>query len=158
MGAQLKTLRKRNNLTQKEAAELLQVSLRSYKSYENDPHKEGNLKYQYMIDRLSALKPIDETHGVLTIEEIRDACQIVFSDYPVEYAYLFGSYAKNKAKGESDVDLLIATKLTGLRFYGLVDKLKLTLCKNVDLLTTEQLKDNTQMIDEILRDGVKIYG
>ena len=158
MGTQLKTLRKRNKLTQKEAAELLQVSLRSYKSYENDPKKEGSLKYQYMIDRLLALNPLDETHGVLAVEDIRDVCQAVFSEYPVEYAYLFGSYSKKKAKEDSDVDLLIATDLTGMRFYGLVDKLKTALCKNVDLLTTDQLKDNMQMINEILRDGVKIYG
>ena len=158
MGDRLKALRKRNKLTQKEAADLLRVSLRSYKSYENDPQKEGSIKYQYMIDRLSALNPLDETHGILTIEDIREACQAVFSEYPVEFAYLFGSYAKNKAKEESDVDLLISTDLTGMRFYGLLDKIKAVLCKNVDLLTTEQLKDNVQMINEILRDGVKIYG
>lgn len=158
MGEQLKTLRKRNKLTQKEAAEILNVSLRSYKSYENDPEKEHSIKYQYMIDRLTALNLLDETHGILTVDEIRDACRTVLAEYPVEYAYLFGSYAKKKAKEESDVDLLIATDLTGLRFYGLVDKLKAALCKKVDLVTVEQLKDNTQMINEILKDGVKIYG
>lgn len=158
MGEKLKALRKRNKLTQKEAADFLHVSLRSYKSYENDPAKEGTFKYQYMTDRLSELNPVDETHGILSIDDIENACQTVFAEYPVEYAYLFGSYAKNKARDESDVDLLISTDLTGLRFFGLVDQLKEALCKNVDLLTTEQLKDNQQLIDEILRDGVKIYG
>ena len=158
MEEELKTLRKRNKLTQKEAAELFQVSLRSYKSYENDPDKKDTIKYHYMVDHLSALNPLDETHGILTIEDIQSACQTVFSEYPVEYAYLFGSYAKKKAKEESDVDLLIATELTGLRFFGLVDQLRTALCKKVDLLTIEQLKDNQQLINEILRDGVKIYG
>ena len=158
METRLKTLRKRNKLTQKEAANLLRVSLRSYISYENDPNKENSLKYQYMIDRLSELNPLDETHGILTIEDIQGACETVFSEYPVEYAYLFGSYAKEKAKEDSDVDLLIATDLSGMRFFGLVEKLETALCKNVDLLTTDQLKDNVPMINEILRDGVKIYG
>lgn len=158
MEIELKELRKKNKLTQKEAAELLRISLRSYKSYENDPRKKGSIKYQYMIDRLTALNPLDETHGILSIEDIQDACQNVFLEYPIEYAYLFGSYAKKKAKEESDVDLLISTTVTGIQFYGLVEKLKKALCKNVDLLTIEQLKDNTQMINEILRDGIKIYG
>ena len=158
MGEQLKLLRKKNKLTQKEAADLLHVSLRSYKSYENDPDKENNIKYQYMVDRLSSLNPLDETHGILTIEDIQNTCQTVFSEYPIAYAYLFGSYAKNKAKEDSDVDLLIATDLSGLRFYGLVDRIKTALCKDVDLLTVNQLKDNEQLIDEILRDGVKVYG
>lgn len=158
MGEQLKEIRKRNKLTQKEAADLLQVSLRSYKSYENDPEKKDSIKYQYMLDRLNALNPLDETHGILSLEDIKSACQEVFSEYPVTYAYLFGSYAKNVAKEESDVDILISTELTGLRFYGLVDKLKSVLCKNVDLLTTDQLQDNKPLIDEILQDGVKVYG
>ncbi len=158
MGDQLKTIRKRNRLTQKEAAELLRVSLRSYKSYENDPDKEDTIKYQYMVDRLSALNRIDETHGILSMEEIRELCSEVFSEYPVSFAYLFGSYAKNKAKDDSDVDLLIATDITGMKFFGLVDRLKTALQKNVDVMTTEQLKENKELIEEILRDGIKIYG
>ena len=158
MGEQLKTIRKRNKLTQKEAAELLKVSLRSYKSYENDPYKEDTIKYRYMVDRLSALNHIDETHGILSLEDIRDLCRDIFSEYPVSFAYLFGSYAKNKAKEDSDVDLLISTDITGLKFYGLVDKIKTALQKNVDVLTTEQLTDNKALIEEVLQDGIKIYG
>ena len=158
MGEQLKTIRKRNRLTQKEAAELLKVSLRSYKSYENDPYKEDTIKYRYMVDRLSALNHIDETHGILSLEDIRDLCRDIFSEYPVSFAYLFGSYAKNKAKEDSDVDLLISTDITGLKFYGLVDKIKTALQKNVDVLTTEQLTDNKELIEEVLQDGIKIYG
>ncbi len=158
MGEQLKTIRKRNKLTQKEAAELLKVSLRSYKSYENDPYKEDTIKYRYMVDRLSALNHIDETHGILSLEDIRDLCRDIFSEYPVSFAYLFGSYAKNKAKEDSDVDLLISTDITGLKFYGLVDKIKTALQKNVDVLTTEQLTDNKELIEEVLQDGIKIYG
>ena len=154
----LRNIRKRCKLTQKEAAEILGVSLRSYKSYEKEPEKETSIKYQYMVDRLSALNPIDETHGILSLDDIRDQCKTIFAEYPISFAYLFGSYAKNKATETSDVDLLIATEITGLRFYGLVDKIKAALRKNVDVMTTDQLKDNKELIDEILRDGVKIYG
>ena len=158
MGEKLKNIRKKNKLTQKEAAEYLKVSLRSYKSYENDAIKEGTIKYRYMVDTLSALNRIDETHGILSVKDIKDACNEVFSEYPISFAYLFGSYAKNTAKEDSDVDILISTELSGMRFFGLVDKIKAALGKNVDLLTTEQLKDNMVLIDEILQDGMKIYG
>lgn len=154
----LKALRKKKKITQKEAAAYLKVSLRSYISYENDADKADTFKYQYMIEKLSELNPLDETHGILSLEEIQSACREVFKDYPVNFAYLFGSYAKGTAREDSDVDLVIGTDLSGMRFYGMVDKVKKELRKNVDILTTDQLKDNKLLIDEILKDGVRVYG
>ncbi|MCR5824196.1 MAG: helix-turn-helix transcriptional regulator, partial [Lachnospiraceae bacterium] len=40
----VKDLRKEKRLTQQQAAEILGISLRSYKSYENDADKIGTLK------------------------------------------------------------------------------------------------------------------
>ena len=56
------------------------------------------------------------------------------------------------------MDLLISGEVDGLRFYGLVDTLREALNKKVDVLTPSQLTKNQQLLDEILRDGVKIYG
>ena len=58
----------------------------------------------------------------------------------------------------SDVDLLLCTNITGIKFYGLVERLRETLKKNVDVLEVRQLTNNPELINEILRDGVKIYG
>ena len=76
----------------------------------------------------------------------------------MEYCYLFGSYAKGLASETSDVDLLLRTDTTGIKFYGLVERLRETLKKNVDVLEVRQLTNNPELINEILRDGVKIYG
>ncbi len=154
----LKETRKQFNLTQAQASALLGVSLRSYKSYENDPEKAGSLKYNYMIEKLETLNQVDETHGLLTLEDIRRICEGQLVAYPVTYGYLFGSYAKGKATPASDVDLLISGEVEGLRFYGLVESLRESLKKKVDVLTPGQLLNNPQLLDEILRDGVKIYG
>ena len=43
----IKTLRTEKRLTQAQAADLLGISLRSYKSYENEKEKEGTIKYNY---------------------------------------------------------------------------------------------------------------
>lgn len=158
MDHNLKDLRKRKKMTQQAAAEYLNVSLRSYKTYENDPSKTDSFKYRYMLDRLSEINPIDEDHGILTLEEIRECCHNVFRDYPVSFAYLFGSYAKGSAREDSDVDLLISTDLTGMKYFGLVERIRTELNKKVDLLTTEQLVDNKALMEEIFKDGVKIYG
>ena len=157
MGA-IKELRTEKKLTQQQAASFLGISLRSYKSYENDASKEGTLKYNYILDRMATINPIDEEHGVLEPEDIKRICERVLSEYSVDYCILFGSYAKGKATETSDVDLLIASDVKGLKFYGMVEKLRTALHKKVDALSLEQLKDNLELTGEILKDGVKIYG
>jgi len=154
----LKEIRIEKELTQKEAASLLGVSLRSYKSYENDESKCNTIKYKYMLDKLSQINPMDEEHGIRKLEDISKICSRIFSDYKVEFCYLFGSYAKNQAKEDSDIDLLIASEVTGLKYYGMVEELRQGLHKKVDVLDIAQLKDNLELTREILKDGIKIYG
>lgn len=154
----LKEIRLNCNLTQAEAAQLLFVSLRSYKDYENNPLKINSIKYNYMCEKLNNYNKLDEEHGILTLEKIIEKINIVFEKYSINFCYLFGSYAKNKATPKSDVDLLIDSEITGLDFYGLVDELRITLGKKIDLLKINQLENNPELLKEILKDGVKIYG
>ena len=76
----------------------------------------------------------------------------------MNFCYLFGSYAKGKATPVSDVDLLISANVNGLKFYGLVEEIRTALHKRVDVLDMNQLKDNIELTEEILKDGIKIYG
>ena len=145
-------------MTQQQVARLLGVSLRSYKSYENDEEKTSTLKYKYMLEQLIKINVIDEEHGILTIENIEARCKKVFEQYNVNYCYLFGSYAKDKATPTSDVDLLVCTDVKGLKFFGIIEDIRETLCKKVDVLDINQLKDNFELTEEILKDGIKIYG
>ena len=92
------------------------------------------------------------------IESIKNICAEVFERYAVEYCYLFGSYAKGKATETSDVDLLIATPLNGLQFFELVETLREKLCKKIDALHQTHLNNNLELTQEILKDGIKIYG
>ena len=128
----LKELRLSKGLTQEKASILLGVSLRSYKSYENDLTKIGTIKYNYMLEQLDKYISIDEEHGILTIDEIKKACKYVLEEYSVKYCILFGSYAKGKANEKSDVDLLVSTDITGLRFFGIAERLRNALHKKVD--------------------------
>lgn len=155
---ELKELRIEKALTQQEAAELVGISLRSYKSYENDEEKRDTLKYRYIMEQLSKVNFIDEEHGVLTIETIKRDCSKVFAQYDVNFCYLFGSYAKGKETPVSDVDLLISTDVQGLKFYGMVEELRMNLRKRVEVLDMNQLKGNMELTEEILKDGIKIYG
>lgn len=154
----LKELRIKKRITQQKAAELTGISLRSYKTYENDETKVGTIKYHYLCETLSAYNKIDEEHGILDLEEIKEVCSKVFDKFNVNYCFLFGSYAKGNANAMSDVDLLVSADISGLKFYGMVEDLRTALHKKVDVLSVIQLKDNYELVLEILKDGIKIYG
>lgn len=154
----LKDLRDRAGLTQKEAASYVGISRRNYIDYEKGVFRKDSIKYRYIEEKLSQLTFVDENTGMLSVKEITDICRPVFEEYQVECGILFGSYAKGNAKEDSDVDLLVLTDCTGLRFYGLVDRIKTGLRKRVDVLGIEQLADNEPLLKEILKTGVRIYG
>lgn len=154
----LKELRISKNLTQAQAAEICLISLRSYVTFENDLSKTATAKYRYLYDTIERTGVVDETHGILTVEEIQKKCASVFSQYGISYCYLFGSYAKGRATETSDVDLLVSGEVTGLSFYGMTELIRETLNKKVDILDFNQLSDNPELLNEILTSGVKIYG
>ena len=154
----LKDIRLRSNLTQEEAAQLLGVTRRTYVNYEAGKIDESSLKYKYVVETLQKATLIDENHGILTIHQIWKTCGEIFKDYSVEYCYLFGSYAKGKATEKSDVDLLVAMPVDGMKFFELIEVLREQLKKKIDLLDIAQLENNPALVQEILRDGIKIYG
>ena len=154
----LKQLRKEKGLSQVACAEYLGIPVRTYKRYEADENKVNRIKYHYILERLNEYGIIDEEHGKLTVEQIKEICGNVFQSYQIEYCYLFGSYAKGTAAETSDVDLLISMPVDGLKFYELLELLRENLKKKVDLLDAAQLNHNPALVQEILKDGVKLYG
>ena len=154
---ELRKIRESLNLTQIEVANILNISRRSYQKYET-LENDNDDKLRYYIYRLKGLNVIDEEHGILKIDEIKNKVEEILSKYKVNFCYLFGSYAKNKATPSSDVDLLIDSEITGLDFFGLVEELRQVLHKKIDLLKINQLDNNQELLREIMKDGIKIYG
>ena len=155
---ELKKIRQSLKLTQQEAAKKIGVSLRSYVTYENDESKAGTLKYRFLLSELARMSRLDEDHGLLKIDDIRSICNTVFPNYRVNFCYLFGSYAKGKALESSDVDLLISTKTTGSQFHELTELLKEQLHKRIRLLDVKQLLINEDLLNEVLKEGIRIFG
>lgn len=154
----LRDIRSKANITQQEASDIVGVPLRTFIRYENEEKYKKTLKYQKICDVLEETFRVDEEHGLLTIEEIKKICKKVFDKYDVEFAFLFGSYAKGKAGPMSDVDIMVCTEITGLNFFGLIEELREELHKKVDLIPLNDIEQGSKLMLEILRTGTKIYG
>lgn len=154
----LKELRKQKGLTQKQVSEILNIPLRTYIRYESNEQKNDTLKYNYLFEKLQLINLADENNGILKFNDIKLICSEVFADYKINYCYLFGSYAKNKATPSSDIDLFVSSDLSGLKYFEMVEILREKLKKKVDVLNQKQLKNNPVLVEEILSEGIKIYG
>ena len=153
--SELSSYRNSLNISQSVAAEVLGVSLRTYQRYEKSTKLSDNrLKNIKVV--LNDKFGVTEEKGILTISGIRSRVKPVLEKHNIEMCILFGSYAKGRANEKSDVDLLVKTDITGLKFFSLVDELYNALSKKVDLITTKQLTTSQELLEEILRDGVKI--
>lgn len=155
----LKEKRIECGLTQSEIANIIGVSRRTYISYEQGKINEDSFKYRYILDILNKKCLIDEEHGILSMDKIKDKVANILSPYSdVNYCYLFGSYAKGKANEKSDVDLLIGMPLSSAIYLEILESLREGLKKKVDLIHISELNNNQELLDEILKEGIKIYG
>lgn len=49
-----------------------------------------------MLEKLEQYGFVDEDHGILSIQKIKDVCTDVFADYDIEYCYLLALMRKEK--------------------------------------------------------------
>ena len=152
-------IRNKYQISQALAASSVDVPLRTYIRYENNNDYGNSLKRESMIQKLMNKYEITEDKGILSIEAIKNELTSLFdSEYKgkIEFCYLFGSYAKGYAKGNSDVDLCVSTSLAGLRFAGLSEAIRTVLHKRIDLIRFNNLENNLELVYEIMKDGIKI--
>lgn len=156
----LSELREQFKINQKQAATAACVPLRTYIRFESNDSYGSPLKRQSIINNIVKEYEITETKGVLSIDQIRDSLTSLFRNKyfdSVDFCYLFGSYAKGNAKDGSDVDLYVSTSLSGLDFVGLMEDIRETLHKEVDVINKDELNNNIALTEEIMKYGVRIY-
>lgn len=96
---------------------------------------------------------------IYTIEEIKAILQKILKNMPVYTVILFGSYAKNTATKNSDLDLVIDTKekLMGFKLYSLITQIEEVFNKQVDAFEKTEIIENSKIDEEIKKTGVVVY-
>ena len=153
----LKELRKTKRLTQVDAASIAGVSVESYKNHELGRSRGDSPLGRMIFDKLSAYEPYGFEKGILPLDLIKQTLSDVLGSKPVDFAYLFGSYAKGEADAKSDVDIMVSGAITGLAFFSLGGELERALHKNVDIIRFSDVGANQDLIREIMATGIRIY-
>ena len=104
---------------------------------------------------------------VYTLEELRNRIIPVTRKYHIPAVYLFGSYARNEATENSDVDILIDRKGSSIHgmfdMGGLYEELCDSVGKEIDLVTLQTLQQRSTMertpwfVNNLKHDMVALY-
>lgn len=94
---------------------------------------------------------------IYSIDELKSIIAPIARQYGLSRVYLFGSYARHDAGGDSDIDLRVDKgRLKGLFELGaLYCDLEDALGKKLDLLTTGSLDQS--FLDRISKEEILIY-
>ena len=93
---------------------------------------------------------------MLSIPFIKEKITPVCRQYPIEKAYLFGSYARNEATEDSDVDIRIEGDIPSLFVLGAIySDMEDALGVELDILS--KLPDSEDFKNNLSRDEVLLY-
>ena len=94
---------------------------------------------------------------VLTINDIICVVKPLADKYNIKEVYLFGSYARNEAGTESDVDLLVYGgddfKLTMI--FSFAEELRILLDKKVDVSEIHEVDEQSEFYKAIMKEKVQ---
>ncbi len=106
--------------------------------------------------------------SAFNLDRVKTLIAPIAKKHKLRSVYVFGSYARNEATEDSDVDLLIDREGSAIHgIFGmnaLLSEFKETLGKDVDLVTlqslkqTSTIKNNSDFIENVMKERVKIYG
>jgi predicted nucleotidyltransferase len=104
---------------------------------------------------------------IYTIEQIKELSEPIAQKYKLAALWVFGSYARDEATEDSDIDFLmddsdsLATNL--LDFVDMTEEFKQILNKKIDLLTIETLnapstkRHYSKFINTVIKERLVIY-
>ena len=78
--------------------------------------------------------------------------------YHAQGAILFGSYARNEADAQSDIDLIVLgdSSFDPTNVFCIADELHRIAGKQVDVYALQEIDQNSEFYRTILREGVSI--
>lgn len=105
---------------------------------------------------------------LFTLKEIQKRVKPVAEKYEIPVIYIFGSYARNEATTESDIDFLVETKGMPETHYWVLygeffEELKEAVSHEIDLVEMEVLSEpnatdyQKQFLEKMMKERIKIF-
>ena len=95
---------------------------------------------------------------ILTIEEIMNIVKPLAEKYRISEVYIFGSYARGEADGESDVDVFVigGNQFDLCNISAFAEELRYAFQKDVDAFEIHEVNLESDFYKSVMRDRVRI--
>ena len=96
--------------------------------------------------------------NTMSVNEIMSVVKPLADRYKIKEVYLFGSYARDEADSDSDIDLLVyggeGFKLT--RVFAFAEELREILDKKVDVFEINEVNQDSDFYKNIMKDKILV--
>ena len=95
---------------------------------------------------------------VYSVDEISAILSPIIMKYKADSAILFGSYAKNTADSESDIDVMVigGSAFDPTDIFCIADELNRKSQKRVDVYEQREIVFNSSLYNNIMKEGVVV--
>ena len=96
--------------------------------------------------------------NTLTRTEVEAMIRSLLRKYHAEYALLFGSYARDEATADSDIDVLVVggENFKARDIFAFGEELRQMTGKDVDAFEIREVNTGTAFYDAVMTEGVRI--
>lgn len=90
--------------------------------------------------------------------ELKEILLPIIRKYNAQKAYIFGSYARNEADKNSDVDVFVigGNMFDPTDIFSIADELYRALQKNVDVYEEREIDRTSDLYSNIMREGIEV--
>ena len=98
------------------------------------------------------------SENVLSLDDIQKIVKPLAEKYHISEVYIFGSYARNEATANSDIDFLVfggeGFRLTYV--FAFAEELRMMIQKEIDVFEINEVNENSQFYKNVMKERVKV--
>ena len=95
---------------------------------------------------------------ILSLADIKQVVKPLAEKYKISEVYLFGSYARNEATAESDIDFLVVGgngfKLTSV--FSFSEELRVAFKKEIDVFEISEINADSTLYQKIMETRIRV--
>ena len=95
---------------------------------------------------------------ILTLDDIRCIVKPLAEKYHINEVYIFGSYARNEATPESDIDFLVygGNEFTLTSVFAFAEELRKAIPKEIDVFEINEVNRDSSFYSTIMKEKIKV--
>ena len=95
---------------------------------------------------------------ILSLADIKQVVKPLAKKYKISEVYIFGSYARNEATAESDIDFLMVggNGFKSTSVFAFSEELHIAFNKNIDVFEINEINAGSELYEKIMKERIRV--